>query len=245
MPIGCDATASHSRQTLAVATGTALIAQLALVLRWPVPAWLPWIAIAAIGAGTVLSYAILSEMFPKSASGRANGALNLLHVTAAFAVQYAIGLVIQLWPAEAGHYPEEAYRTAFGLNLALQAVAFLWFIRPERKTALQHLPAHPIHALASSLGLAPATALSYAHARHAWSLQLVRARAQQQAWRTTAFASFAVSALLALSLASTVLGSSVSREYGRTRPRSGDGNFCECARAASRALPGTRSPTRQ
>ena len=91
--------------TLAVATGTALIAQLALVLRWPVPAWLPWIAIAAIGAGTVLSYAILSEMFPKSASGRANGALNLLHVTAAFAIQYAIGLVVQQWPAEAGHYP--------------------------------------------------------------------------------------------------------------------------------------------
>jgi len=197
-------------QTLSVATGISLIAQLALVLRWPVPAWLPWIAIAAIGAGTVLSYAILSEMFPKSASGRANGALNLLHVTAAFAVQYAIGLIVQQWPAEAGHYPEEAYRTAFGLNLALQAAAFLWFIRPERKTAFQHLPAHPIHALASSLGLVPAAALSYANARHAWSLHMVRARAQQQAWRTTAFASFTVSALLALSLASTVLGSSVT-----------------------------------
>jgi MFS family permease len=174
-----------------------------------VPAWLPWIAIAAIGAGTVLSYAILSEMFPKSASGRANGALNLLHVTAAFAVQYTIGLVIQLWPADAAHYPEEAYRTAFGLNLALQAVAFGWFIRPQRKAALHHLPAHPIHSLASSLGLAPVTALSYAHARHSWSLQLVRARAQREAWRTTAFASFAVSALLALSVASTALGTSV------------------------------------
>ena len=196
-------------QTLAVATGTALMAQLALVLRWPVPAWLPWIAIAAIGAGTVLSYSILSEMFPKSASGRANGALNLLHVTAAFAVQYTIGLVIQLWPAEAGHYPNEAYRTAFGLNLALQAVAFVWFMRPQRKAALHLLPAHPIHALASSLGLAPAAALSYARARHGWSLHIARARAHQQAWRTTAFASFAVSALLALSVASTVLGTSV------------------------------------
>jgi hypothetical protein len=36
------------------------------------------------------------------------------------------------------------------------------------------------------------------------------ARAQQQAWRTTAFASFAVSGLLALSLASTLLGSTVA-----------------------------------
>jgi hypothetical protein len=149
-------------------------------------------------------------MFTRSASGRANGALNLLHVTAAFAVQYAIGLVIQLWPAEAGHYPEEAYRTAFGLSLALQAAAFLWFVRPEHKTAFQHLTAHPIHALASSLGLVPAAALSYAHARHAWSLHMAGARAQQQAWRSTAFASFAVSVLLALSVMSTVLSGSVA-----------------------------------
>jgi MFS family permease len=196
--------------TLAVATGAAILAQLALVLRLSVPIWLPWVTIAATGAGTVLSYAILSEMFPKSASGRANGALNLLHVSAAFAIQYAIGLVVQQWPAEAGHYPPEAYQAALGLNLLLQAAAFLWFIRPERKTTLRHLPAHPIHALAASLGLAPAAALSYARARHAWSLQIARARAQQEAWRSAAFASFAVLALLASSLASTVLGSSVA-----------------------------------
>ena len=32
--------------TFAFATGLAMLAQLALILRWPVPAWLPWIAIA-------------------------------------------------------------------------------------------------------------------------------------------------------------------------------------------------------
>jgi MFS family permease len=196
--------------TLAIATGTAILAQLALVFRWPVPVWLPWVTIAATGAGTVLSYSILSEMFPKSVSGRANGALNLLHVTAAFAVQYAIGLIVQQWPAEDGHHPPEAYQTALSLNLVLQAAAFLWFIRPDCKTALCHLPAHPIHALAAGLGLAPAAALSYARARHAWSLHIARARAQQQAWRSAAFASFAVLALLASSLASTVLGPSVT-----------------------------------
>jgi MFS family permease len=196
--------------TLAIATGTAIVAQLALVLRWPVPVWLPWVTIAATGAGTVLSYAILSEMFPKSASGRANGALNLLHVSAAFAIQYAIGLVVQQWPVEDGHYPPEAYQAALGLNLVLQAAAFLWFVRPERKTALCHLPEHPVHAFATSLGLAPSAALSYARARHAWSLRLARAYAQQQAWRTAAFASFAVLALLVSSLGSTVLGTSVA-----------------------------------
>jgi hypothetical protein len=180
------------------------------VLRWPVPAWLPWVTIAATGAGTVLSYAILSEMFPKSASGRANGALNLLHVTAAFAIQYAVGLVVQHWPAGNGHHPPEAYQTALGLNLVLQASAFLWFIRPERKSALGYLPAHPIHSFAGGLGLAPAAALSYARARHAWSLRLVRAYTQQRAWRSAAFASFAVSILLAAALTSNVLGRSVT-----------------------------------
>ncbi|HZL95304.1 MAG TPA: hypothetical protein VFB99_16735, partial [Vicinamibacterales bacterium] len=33
--------------TLAVATAAAILAQLALVLRWPVPVWLPWVTIAA------------------------------------------------------------------------------------------------------------------------------------------------------------------------------------------------------
>ncbi|HEY7293702.1 MAG TPA: MFS transporter, partial [Dehalococcoidia bacterium] len=211
--VGADRLRRHGTPlaaTLAIATGAAMLAQLALVLRLPVPVWLPWIAIAATGAGTVLSYAILSEMFPKSASGRANGALNLLHVTAAFAVQYAIGLVVQQWPVEAGHYPPEAYQAALGLNLVLQAAAFLWFVRPERKTALGYLAAHPIHAFAGGLGLAPAAALSYARARHAWSLRLARVRAQERAWRSAAFASFAVLALLVASLGSTTLGTSVA-----------------------------------
>jgi hypothetical protein len=42
--------------------------------------------VAAIGAATVLSFAILAEYFPKELAGRANGALNLFHIAAAFAV---------------------------------------------------------------------------------------------------------------------------------------------------------------
>ncbi|HEY1384445.1 MAG TPA: hypothetical protein VGF43_12560, partial [Dongiaceae bacterium] len=76
--------------------------------------------------------------------------------------------------------------------------------------ALRYLPPHPIHAFAGGLGLAPAAALSYARARHAWSLRMARARAQQQAWRSAAFASFAVLALLVASLGSTILGTSVA-----------------------------------
>ena len=220
--------------SLAGATGLALIAQLALVLRWPVPAWLPWIVIAAIGAGTVLSYAIVSELFPKSASGRANGALNLLHVGTAFAVQCAIGFVVEQWPAEAGRAPPIAYRTALGFNLIGQLLAFAWFVRPDKHAAVSRLPPHPIHAMAARMDLAPTTAVSYALARQAWTVRIAHARAQQQTWRAAAFASFAVLAVLATSLGTTLLSRSVAAHVIVPRAEEGSENPPAHGRSARR-----------
>jgi predicted MFS family arabinose efflux permease len=105
--------------------------QLALILRLPLPSYVLWSGVAATGAATVLSYAILAEYFPKELTGRANGALNLFHVGAAFAVQSAIGVVVQQWTPDGGHYPEVAYHTAFGLNVAFQVTAWIWFVMPR------------------------------------------------------------------------------------------------------------------
>jgi MFS family permease len=107
--------------------------QFALILRLPLPSYLQWAVVAAVGAATVLSFAILAEYFPKQLAGRANGALNLFHIAAAFVVQYATGVVLQYWTPQAGHYPEIAYQTAFALNLALQVVAWIWFMFPRVK----------------------------------------------------------------------------------------------------------------
>jgi hypothetical protein len=78
--------------------------RLPLILRLPLPSYVPWIVIAAVGAGTVLSYAILAEYFPKEVAGRANAALNLFHIGGAFVVQYLTGLVVRLWAPTDGHY---------------------------------------------------------------------------------------------------------------------------------------------
>jgi MFS family permease len=104
-----------------------IAAQLALILRLPLPSYVPWIVVAAVGAGTVLSYAILAEYFPTELAGRANAALNLFHIGGAFVVQYTTGLVIQLWAPTDGHYPEIAYQTAFAFNVGLQIAAAIWF----------------------------------------------------------------------------------------------------------------------
>ena len=49
--------------------------QFALILRLPLPSYLQWAVVAAVGAATVLSFAILAEYFPKQLTGRANAAL--------------------------------------------------------------------------------------------------------------------------------------------------------------------------
>jgi MFS family permease len=115
------------RALLGLIAAMFIAAQLALILRLPLPSYVPWIVVAAVGAGTVVSYAILAEYFPTELAGRANAALNLFHIGGAFVVQYMTGLVVQLWTPTDGHYPEIAYQIAFAFNVALQIAATIWF----------------------------------------------------------------------------------------------------------------------
>lgn len=107
-----------------------MLAELALILRVPLPSILPWSIVSVVGAATVLSYAIIADYFPVEIAARANGALNLLHFGWAFAVQYGIGLIVSQWAPQDGHYSLDAYQTAFGVSLALQFAALLWFAVP-------------------------------------------------------------------------------------------------------------------
>jgi len=109
--------------------------QTALILRWPLPSTILWCLIAAAGAVTVLSYAILADNFPKELAGRANAALNVIHIGGAFVLQELIGIVIERWPVEGAHHPMIAYQVAFGIALALQLVAWIWFMWPRAGTA--------------------------------------------------------------------------------------------------------------
>jgi MFS family permease len=110
--------------------GVSMAAQTGLILGWPLPSYLLWSVIAAAGAATVLSFAILAEYFPKQVSGRANAALNILHVGGAFVLQAATGLIIAQWPQSNGAYPDEAHQTAMAAVLGLQVAAFAWFALP-------------------------------------------------------------------------------------------------------------------
>ncbi|TWB89307.1 putative MFS family arabinose efflux permease [Bradyrhizobium macuxiense] len=107
-----------------------IAAELALILRAPLPSILPWSVVAIVGTATVVSFAVIADYFPPEFAGRANGALNVLHFGWAFLAQYATGLILEQWFTTDGHRPIIAYQVAFGLNVAVQIAALLWFALP-------------------------------------------------------------------------------------------------------------------
>ena len=103
--------------------------QLASLGRVRLPSWLLWGAIGSFGSMTVLSYSIIGELFPPEKIGRANGALNVLHLGMAFVLQYGMGIVAAHWhPDLQGHLGVAAYRAAFALPLTLELLALTWFL---------------------------------------------------------------------------------------------------------------------
>jgi len=113
-----------------------VVAQLALLLSAPdIALWL-WPLFGFFGTAGIVTYAALSQRFPPALAGRVITGLNVLTFSTAFAAQWGIGAVINLWPAApSGSYAPDGYRSAFAIMLVLQAAALTWFWIRTRRTA--------------------------------------------------------------------------------------------------------------
>ena len=109
-----------------------MLAQLAILVDWG-PRLPLWVLFGCFGTSGMLSYAILSQSFPAALSGRVSTALNLLVFVAAFAMQWGMGVIINLGPAANGGYADWGYRLAFGLVLAGQFLTWLWLLLGSRR----------------------------------------------------------------------------------------------------------------
>lgn len=127
--------------TTAVAVGALVIfmaIQACVIGGWREAALPLWVLFGFFGTGGSLLYAALPDAFPVSLSGRVGTALNLLVFTTAFAFQWGIGVVIDLWPRTAGGgFAAEGYRAGFGVVLALQLMALLWYALSPRPKPLR------------------------------------------------------------------------------------------------------------
>jgi len=179
-----------------------MAAQAGLLFGWFIPSYLLWAVIAAAGAATVLSFAILTEYFPKEMSGRANAALNLLHIGGAFVLQSATGLIIEQWPAASGSYPVDAHQMAMAASLFLQLAAFAWFALSRQSQPVPTMQGVVRRAVTNRRPQPASASIGYATAL--WGEQSGIARRQASGWRLAAAASAALCVVLATVLASMI-----------------------------------------
>jgi predicted MFS family arabinose efflux permease len=93
---------------------------------WTVPLWMLF---GFFGTTGIISYAGLSQSFPRHLTGRLTTGINLLVFVFAFAGQWATGAIINLWPVTAsGGYSPKGYQAGFGLMIFIQVVSLIWFI---------------------------------------------------------------------------------------------------------------------
>ncbi|MGE4239831.1 MFS transporter [Ramlibacter sp.] len=124
-----------------MAWGTALsIAALALITAGidPSGTW-HWIVFGLCGQVTAMVYPAMSRHFGAAFAGRAGTANTLVVFVGIFALQSAMGAIIDLWPrSSAGTYPPQAYQAAFAVVLAGLVLGLLWLVRPgkDREMAL-------------------------------------------------------------------------------------------------------------
>ncbi len=115
--------------TVIVGLSAAFLAVQATIVFELAPASvLPWIGFGLSANAAALAYPLLNRHFPLALSGRVSTGLNTLAFFGAFAGQYLMGAVIDLWePASGGGYQADAYRVVFGGVLALQVAGLIWF----------------------------------------------------------------------------------------------------------------------
>ena len=105
-----------------------MITQVLLILEVTTWASTVWVLFGIFGTTGIIPYAVLSQSFPLHLSGRVNTGVNLLVFICAFAAQWGIGAIINLWPAPAtGGYATPGYRAGFAMMLCLQVLGLLWF----------------------------------------------------------------------------------------------------------------------
>jgi hypothetical protein len=119
------------KRVLLASNAGLLVAQIALALGPPaaaVPA--VWVLFAFCAAGATPGYVVLGQMFPREQMGRVTTAANALTLVAAFVLQTAIGVVLDLWPRlPSGGWDPHGYSAALWISVLAQAAVAVQFLR--------------------------------------------------------------------------------------------------------------------
>lgn len=116
-------------RAIQAAMAVLMLLQVALMLR-PTQALMPlWAAFSFTAAAGSVGYSLIAQTFPVALTGRVATVMNATMLAMVFALQTAIGIVLDLWPRTAsGGWAPQGYTAALGLTLSVQAAATLWML---------------------------------------------------------------------------------------------------------------------
>jgi MFS family permease len=124
-----DVLARRGRGTLPLLAGGVAAASLCLgliALGARTGALALWSVFFGCATAVVLSYSLFSRRYPKEMAGRVNTALNTFVFVGMFSGQWAVGLILNLWPQTAIGYAPEAYTWALGALWLTQFAGLAW-----------------------------------------------------------------------------------------------------------------------
>jgi MFS family permease len=133
-----DVFVRRGRSTLPLLAGGVTLASLALVLivlGVRTGALALWCLFFGCATAVVLSYSLFSRRYPKEMAGRVNTALNTFVFVGMFSGQWAVGLLLNLWPQTATGYAPQAYGWALGALWLLQFAGLAWLWAGRRLLA--------------------------------------------------------------------------------------------------------------
>lgn len=111
-----------------VGVACALLLQAALVFGAPLPPWALWTGWSFFAGAPFMGYAILAQQVPPELAGRANASLNFVMFVVGFALQSAVGVVIDRFPRIGAGYAPEGHAAALGICLTIEVAAFAWML---------------------------------------------------------------------------------------------------------------------
>ena len=93
-----------------------------------------FLALAILSAAGSVGYVVVNQMFPAELTGRVSTATNTVALGLAFAIQTAIGWILDLWPRTAsGGWDPDGYSWAMAMTAVLQALAALVMATAARR----------------------------------------------------------------------------------------------------------------
>jgi MFS family permease len=111
-----------------------MLIQLAMLLFPYSWAWVFWLAFAVVVTVTTLAQTHVSLAFPSSQAGRANSAFNLTLFIGAFALQWGMGLLIDVFMSQ-GWAQASSIRMAWAVYLLIQLGALTSFVMTRSRVA--------------------------------------------------------------------------------------------------------------